>query len=975
MKPALGLRASVLVLLLLAPRSAGAQYIYLDSNGDGVHTAADVLHGTGPTVADIWLDTGHNRDGTATACRTDPSEDLSMFMYLFSLEATGGTVTYANYTNRIEQMGLQSIGRADATQFQSGSFYAPVGTNLAAGRYLLGSLTLAVTSGEPTVRFIGTMTWMNPFDLSYTMFGSSCKQSLENPNSLILETEWFDADGLAFAPGGSGNQSPVLGAPADMAVAAGENAFQSLSATDADHQSLTFSKASGPSFLYVFTTNPGAGTASGEIRLAPSSRDLGTATGVVSVTDGVALTSASLTITVVAGPPHRPILYPLPELVVIAGGVRRQIVAGADADGSPLHFAKVAGPNYASVRDLATRMGGGTAALTLSPSLCDVGSAIATLSVSDGTSAAQRDLRLRVLPASALPDSVPLQTTDNGSVASMGLADLNMDGKLDLVVTHQGQAWISTFLGRGDGTFGPAASIPSERFTASPTFADFDRDGVPDLAVANSASSSVGVFHGKGDGTFDPPATYPTGNGSSGLATADMNRDGILDLITVDRNDGTVSVLLGTGTGSFGARRSAPAGIQPTSIVVADFNLDGRLDVAVANATLGSFNPSLTVVLGLGDGSMEDPLQIPIAARGIPMFLTAGDWNWDGLTDLAVTDFFFSNVLTFAGRGDGSFEAPVTLPRFQIPLVWECAAEDLNSDGNTDLVVADTELNRLIVYLGNGLGGFAAPTALRTPAIGGGALALALGDLNSDGRPDLVTAENMNITIFLNRFGSGIIAAEARAFARDDKKVKLTGEGRGLEVRLEPVHGSYANDQVDLASITLRSEGTGSVSEIHAITPRSMIVGDLDRNGVAELGVTFARSDLAALFSLVDKDQSAITEMTGALLDGRRFCAAVELNVNKAKPPHDVAFAPNPLNPRSKLTFSTTRTGAAKVQLFDIQGRLVRTLLDVPRLEAGDHEVAFDGKSARGTALSSGMLFYRLTSVDGTFQGRVLILK
>src|SRR5205823_2515181 len=117
------------------------------------------------------------------------------------------------------------------------------------GRYLLGSLTLAVASGEPSVRFVGTMTWMNPFDLSYTMFGSSCKQSLDNPNSLILDSEWFDADGLAFAPGGAGNQSPVLGTPADMAVTAGENAIQSLSATDADRQPLTFAKASGPSFL------------------------------------------------------------------------------------------------------------------------------------------------------------------------------------------------------------------------------------------------------------------------------------------------------------------------------------------------------------------------------------------------------------------------------------------------------------------------------------------------------------------------------------------------------------------------------------------------------------------------------------------------------------------------------------------------------------------------------------------------------
>ena len=67
MTPRIGLSSLVLALLLLAP-PCFAQYMYLDSNGDGVHTAADVLHSVGPTVVDIWLDTGHNRDGTATVC-------------------------------------------------------------------------------------------------------------------------------------------------------------------------------------------------------------------------------------------------------------------------------------------------------------------------------------------------------------------------------------------------------------------------------------------------------------------------------------------------------------------------------------------------------------------------------------------------------------------------------------------------------------------------------------------------------------------------------------------------------------------------------------------------------------------------------------------------------------------------------------------------------------------------------------------
>ena len=208
-----------------------------------------------------------------------------------------------------------------------------------------------------------------------------------------------------------------------------------------------------------------------------------------------------------------------------------------------------------------------------------------------------------------------------------------------------------------------------------------------------------------------------------------------------------------------------------------------------------------------------------------------------------------------------------------------------------------------------------------------------------------------------------------------DKKVVLTGDGRGIQVCLEPVGGSYTIDQVDLTSVTLASEATGSVSEIHSVILKSALVADLDHNGIAEIPISFARSDLARLFDQLDRDRLVTAELSGALTDGRRFCAGVELDVKKFKSPHAVVFAPNPLNPRSKLTFTTTRPGSARAQLFDLQGRLVRTLLDVAVLEAGTHEVFFDGKSSRGQPVSSGVLFYRLTSTEGTFEGRIVVLK
>ena len=147
------------------------------------------------------------------------------------------------------------------------------------------------------------------------------------------------------------------------------------------------------------------------------------------------------------------------------------------------------------------------------------------------------------------------------------------------------------------------------------------------------------------------------------------------------------------------------------------------------------------------------------------------------------------------------------------------------------------------------------------------------------------------------------------------------------------------------------------------------------KNGIAEIGITFTRSDLEALFGRIGRTEMVTAELRGSILDGRTFCAGVALNVKNVGPPHAVVFAPNPLNPRSKLTFATTRPGSARAQLFDLQGRLVRTLLDVAVLEAGTHEVFFDGKSSRGQPVSSGVLFYRLTSTEGTFEGRIVVLK
>ena len=189
------------------------------------------------------------------------------------------------------------------------------------------------------------------------------------------------------------------------------------------------------------------------------------------------------------------------------------------------------------------------------------------------------------------------------------------------------------------------------------------------------------------------------------------------------------------------------------------------------------------------------------------------------------------------------------------------------------------------------------------------------------------------------------------------------------------VDASYANTDVDLGSLRLTSEGTGTVSAIDAVISKSVPEGDSDRNGVAELPVCFRRSDLNQLFSEVHGRQTVSARLQGSLVDGRDFCSPIELELVGAGGPLAAAVHPNPLNPRATLRFSTSREGAVKIRMYDLHGRVVRTLLERPMLPPGNHEVEIDGRSQNGQTLASGIYFYEVEASEGRVRGRLTILK
>ena len=189
---------------------------------------------------------------------------------------------------------------------------------------------------------------------------------------------------------------------------------------------------------------------------------------------------------------------------------------------------------------------------------------------------------------------------------SVTAADFNGDGKPDLAVGFPGDPFnqsttpggIDILVNQGNGAFAPAVVYPSAGITLGVLAADLNHDGKPDLVATNggqtcrvlpdgtvvcSTDKSIGVLLGNGNGTFQAPTSYPAAVGPNAIAFGDLNNDGELDAITANASD-TVSVFWGNGDGTFRPRVDYVAGKSPSGVAVGDFSGDLKDDLAVSFA-------------------------------------------------------------------------------------------------------------------------------------------------------------------------------------------------------------------------------------------------------------------------------------------------------------------------------------------------------------------------------------------------------
>jgi len=468
---------------------------------------------------------------------------------------------------------------------------------------------------------------------------------------------------------------------------------------------------------------------------------------------------------------------------------------------------------------------------------------------SDGKSdlaLAREDGNVALLPGLGDGTFGPRQTFRGGyQLNSILVRDVNGDGRSDLVATgsvYKGGA--SILLGNGDNTFG-GRSIATGPAPVASSVADFDQDlrpdivtacndalyvnhattlgwfdagssiptvpissvfagrldadSSPDILTANGNAHTISVFKGNGDLSFQPRVDFLTASLPSFATAADLDNDLEPDLIVANEQSSSISVFPGRSGGIFGPKRDTPLASSPMYVALGDMDGDARLDAVVA---LGS--GGLSVLRGPdGSGGFASRSDFGTEATSC----ATGDLDGDTKLDAATSGSFYTTV--FRGTGDGSFD--------QRSILFDGSGErtatallDVNGDGALDLVYA----NSMVVTLqpGFGDGTFAGPQYYGHGLAGLSPRQLGIGDLNADGRPDLVVpghrANEISIFYNLGSASPGLDPVRVESVDARSDRVAVTwkaGHARGDEVHVYRRRGN--TNWVRGALVTVGADG------------------------------------------------------------------------------------------------------------------------------------------------------------------------
>jgi len=601
--------------------------------------------------------------------------------------------------------------------------------------------------------------------------------------------------------------------------------------------------------------------------------------------------------------------------------------------------------------------------------------------------------------------------------------DFDEDGICDLAAANYFDDTISILIGdgsggQGDGTFQPAVHYPAGNGPPQLAAGHFDEDGHLDLAVTNYMTDGASILFGGGDGTFGPPIEVPVGEGPEFVLVGDYNEDGRADLAAVNAWSDNALILLGTDPPDsllFRTAAQLSGGFGPIDAIAADFNEDGLADLAVADSSFDR----VRIQLASGDGTFLPAVRYPAGVS--PVALVTADFDEDDILDLAVADYFGDCIHVLlgggdGGAGDGTFGAAVPHPAGNGPR--RLVAEDFDGDGILDVAAADVVGQSVSILLGQGEGGvgdgtFGAPTGY--PA-GGGAMDLAAADTDGDQILDLAVAlSGTGGVALLIGNGSGGVGdgtfqppvlypsasgptAIVTGLFDDDEAVDvavaceagdtvsvLLGYGDGT---FEPAVGfPITRDPAAIAAADLNGDGLLDLATAHRTASTvSVLLGNGGptgppflpaasygvRKGAASIGAFRIDGDLLPDLVVADEAAGTVSILINTSAGGMASVDGTDPVSERAILP--VAVWPNPLGSGTYIRFAVARGGRSVVSVFDVQGRLVRTLLDA-RLERGPQELWWDARDESGLSVPAGVYFCRVHGAAGARSGKIVVVR
>jgi hypothetical protein len=456
-------------------------------------------------------------------------------------------------------------------------------------------------------------------------------------------------------------------------------------------------------------------------------------------------------------------------------------------------------------------------------------------------------------------------------------ADVNGDGKPDLICASPippgalgGDNTLTIFTNDGSGGFGFDGKLATGGAPFSVAAADVNGDGQLDLICPSLAGNggTIMVFTNTiipGHTGFSLISSPGVGANPFSVIAVDVNGDCKLDLISANAGDNTLTVLTNNGNGFFGSNATLNVGSIPACVVAADVNGDGKPDLICGNW----YDGTLTVFTNNGSGGFGSNATLSAGAGPLNPYpvevysIAAVDVNGDGKPDLIRANYGGGSLTIWTNNGSGIFSSNATLYCGGWPRAVVVA--DVNGDGKPDLIsVVDTgggglsNSKGLIVFTNNGSGGFGLNAEILS--IGYGAFdlsaAVAVADVNGDGKPDLISATSGGyLTIWTNN-GSGVFGSNAtlnvggRPWCVTAADVNGDGKPDLICANTTSVNGTYTGN---LTLFTNNGSGTFGLYATLAVGSAPYCVVAADVNGDGRLDLITANSydnNLSVLFNV-----------------------------------------------------------------------------------------------------------------------------